>query len=157
MVIPTRGVGPLLTGAWPHIPNSSRSCGSSRKNVPPRWRRCPTQEQWSGSELHWWGRAAGVVSLALSCGGLVRDLVLFFLLRMILVPSGSVGSSWVVHSGSSGSVLYAFFALVWGVQGAMPATLTERSVLCCRSLLRRTMQIVKCSLLRWRAQGRVSS
>ena len=47
-----------------------------------------------------------------SCRGLVWDLVLFFLLRMILVPRGLVGSFWVVHSASSRSAWYAFFALV---------------------------------------------
>ena len=52
-----------------------------------------------------------------SCRGLVRDLVFFFLLRTILVPRGSVGSFWVVHSASSGSAWYAFFALVWWIKG----------------------------------------
>ena len=52
-----------------------------------------------------------------SCRGLVWDLVFFFLLRMILVSHGLVGSFWVVHSVSSGSAWYAFFALVWWIKG----------------------------------------
>ena len=74
---------------------------------PMRWRRCPMQE------LHWWGRASGVVYPAPSCRGLVQNLVFFFLLRMILVSCGSVGSFWVVHSASSRSAWFAFFALLF--------------------------------------------
>ena len=36
---------------------------------PTGWRRCPVQEQWSGSELHWWGRASGVFTQLHPVGG----------------------------------------------------------------------------------------
>ena len=103
--IPTRAVCPLLTGHGPTYPAVGGVVAHEMKTL-----SC------AGAVVRLRIALVRPSSRSLypapSCGGLVRDLVFFFLLRMSLVSLGSVGSFWEVHSASSGSAWYAFFALV---------------------------------------------
>ena len=105
VLIPTRGVCPLLMGHGPTYPAVGGVVAHEMKTL-----SC------AGAVVRLRIALVRPSSRSLypapSCRGLVQDLVFFFLLRMILVSRGSVGSFWVVHSASSGSAWYAFFTLV---------------------------------------------
>ena len=114
--------GPSITdGAWPHTPSSWRSVAYGMRT----WSCAGTLVRLSIALVRpsSWG-----LHPAPSCRGLVWDFVLFFLLRTILV---SPWASGVLLGGPLGVLrvsVVCLLALVWWIQGAMPATLTERSV-----------------------------
>ena len=95
VAIPTREVCPLLMGHSPTYPTVGGVVAHEMKTL-----SC------AGTVVRFRIALVRPSSRSLypapSCGALVRDLVFFFLFRMILVPRGSVGSFWVVHSASSG-------------------------------------------------------